>query len=214
MSELNKQVIRNFWRERSSQPTNRWTDEGMLNFELSYLNVVLREFQEPISILDLGSGAGQLSKGIQRIGDNLTAVDFEEPYQRHFELGRNQVFCAAEVTQFKSLLQFDLILLFGVVTHLTKMEEERIFLNISNFLATNGVAVIKHQVSLKNEVIVNQFSPALNSNYSARYPTLMDQESKLKDLFRDVSILRYPAEFNKFKDTIHASFVVKNPIRY
>ena len=67
-------VIRQFWKSRAKEETNRWTSSDTLEFEFSMLQPFCSEEQR---ILDLGCGAGELSRRLIGTGGVLTAVDFE-----------------------------------------------------------------------------------------------------------------------------------------
>jgi 2-polyprenyl-3-methyl-5-hydroxy-6-metoxy-1,4-benzoquinol methylase len=210
MSRLNKKVIRNFWRSQSTKTSNRWTSNAVLDFEIDYLRNLQQLVTDPISILDLGSGSGELAKSIQGDQDSLTAVDYEENYRRFFSDARNQHFLAMEVTKFVSDLKFDLILCYGVVTYLSESEELKIYELIRQHLAPGGTAVIKHQVSLSEEIYINTYSEDLKSDYSARYPSRTNTEQVLKTYFQRVNTLIYPEKFNKFANSLHVAYFVCN----
>jgi 2-polyprenyl-3-methyl-5-hydroxy-6-metoxy-1,4-benzoquinol methylase len=209
LDELKKEVIKSFWRNQSRKASNRWTSDAVLDFETSYLMEKRNQLKNTVNILDLGSGAGELSKSIQKPGDFLTAVDYEENFSRFFEKRDNQTFQATDLTEFESQERFDLILLFGVVNYLTKEEESKVYRVIHEHLASIGVAIIKHQVSYTDEIIINTYSNELESQYSARYPSHKEQVTELKTLFGNVEILEYNQKFNKFEDTFQAAYFVK-----
>ena len=208
MTELNKSLIRSFWKSKSIETSNRWTNENFLRFESTYLSKRRPQDSKPLKILDLGSGSGELSKGLQKTGDTLVAVDFEENYSRFFSESAFQVFVPCDVTRFESDEKFDIVLLYGVVTHLTEIEEDKVYLKILNLLSHNGIAIIKHQVSLDRDLIINSYSDVLGQDYSARYPSNLTTQIKLNRLFREVESLEYPKEFNAFKNTKHVAYFV------
>ncbi len=210
MGELNKDVIKKFWKLQTSKPSNRWTGKELLNFEINYLNEIRSNLPDNINILDLGSGAGILSRNIQKSGDTLTAVDFESDYNRFFLQSKKQKFIAMDVTDFKSEIKFDLILVHGVVTYLSKEEEGTLYRNILGLMGTGGTAVIKNQIGLEQEIIINLYSNDLEAEYSARYPFRNGQEHDLIFYFGDIKTILYPERFNKFKETAHVAFLVSN----
>lgn len=209
MNELNKSLIKNFWRKQSLRDSNRWTDSDLLEFEISYLTQKRPQDFKSIKILDMGSGSGELSKRLQEHGDILIAVDFEENYRRFFRESDSQFFTHSDVIGFESEENFDIILLCGVVTHLTTIEENQIYEKVSKLLAPRGFAVIKHQMSINKEFIVNTYSEALAENYSARYSSFLETEVKLKSIFQEVEFVEYPKTFNKFDNSKHVAFLVK-----
>ena len=208
MTELNKPLIRSFWKRRSIEVSNRWTKDNFLNFENAYLTQRRPQSSKPIKILDLGSGSGELSKGLQKVGDTLVAVDFEENYSRFFMESEFQFFNPCDVTSFESNEKFDVILLYGVVTHLNEIEENKVYRKILNLLSLSGIAIIKHQVSLAGDLVINSYSDVLGQDYSARYPSHLTTEIKLNGLFREVEVLEYPNEFNTFNNTKHVAYFV------
>ena len=208
MNELDKELIKDFWSVQSLRDTNRWTNRSMIEFETSYLRSYLKSYVEPVSLLDLGSGSGYLSRTVLRTADRLIAVDFEPNFQRFFDPTDNQYFQNHNVVNFLSSDRFDLILLFGVVTHLTAEEEVRVFSNIKSMLKKSGMAVIKHQVSRGTEIFLDTNSEELGCRYQARYPSHSIQTKKLTDTFGFCHIITYPEIFNKFPETMHVAYVV------
>ena len=210
MNELNKAIIRKFWKSQSTQISNRWTSKDLLHFEIDYILNFRQQLTSPITILDLGSGAGELSKSIQGTEDTLTAVDYEENYSRFFDVAKNQHFIQGDVTNFKSFKKFDLILLYGVVTHLSYAEELRTYGLIVDHLAPGGVAIVKHQVSLHEEILINSYSEELKSDYSGRYPARAATEEILKTFFYVAETFQYPTEYNKFGNTVNMAYLLRN----
>jgi SAM-dependent methyltransferase len=161
----------------------------------------------PKSVLDLGCGSGELSKALISIGGHLTAVDFEKGFARFFPGPKEEFFCS-DVVSFEIEKEFDLILAFGLVTHLDPQSETQLYLNISKMLAPGGIALIKNQVSLGTEDFVfNGYSEKLKVHYSARYPSVATQSERLDPMFEDVSIHMYPQEHQHQKDTHHVLFI-------
>jgi 2-polyprenyl-3-methyl-5-hydroxy-6-metoxy-1,4-benzoquinol methylase len=209
MDRLRKDVILEFWKNQSKKTTNRWTGTALLDFESNYLKERRKQFSGVVNILDLGSGAGELSRTIQQNDDFLTAVDYEEGFRRFFLQRDLQTFVTSDVLKFESESEFDFILLYGLVTHLTANEELEVYRIIHRHLAPDGLAIIKNQVSRSDELVINSYSNELKSEYSARYPSVIEQELNLKSLFGNVEILEYPKEFNKFINTFNVAFFVR-----
>jgi hypothetical protein len=72
-----------------------------------------------------------------------------------------------------------------------------------------GYIVIKNQVSLSHEIVVNDFSNDLGVNYSARYPSLGSQQQLIWEVFGNVRSLVYPKNLNRFKNTINVAFIIE-----
>jgi hypothetical protein len=205
---LNEDVIRSFWARRASESSNRWTSSETLAFERRMLNSLIGNCS---SILDLGCGHGELSRSLANEECELLGVDFIPDYSRSFT-EPNHSFIISSVTDFTVNRTFDLVLLFGVVTYLTLGEEIKIYRTIDSALSVQGVAVIKNQCSVASEFFVNKYSDVLMAEYSARYPTVSEQCSRLQDVFPAVNVVYYPKELNVWANSLHvAFFVAKNP---
>ena len=202
--KLDKELIRKFWETQSKTNSNRWTGSHLLNYDI---DLVKSLSPSPKSVLDLGCGSGELSKAVISIDGHLTAVDFEKGFARFFS-GSHEEFLCSDVASFDIEKEFDLILAFGLVTHLDPHSENKLYLNISKLLAPRGIALIKNQVSLGTEDFVfNGYSEKLKMDYSARYPSVATQSERLAPMFKDVSIHTYPQEHQQHKDTQHVLFI-------
>ncbi len=196
-------VIRRFWRDKSLTTSNRWTGQELLQFELGLLRQVS---PRPNSVLDLGSGHGDLSRAYASSRCQLTAVDFEQHFGEAFR-GKNHTFINESVTDFRSYERWEIILLMGVVTHLTEEEAAPLYRRIHDFLADDGKAIIKHQVGVREEVKFSGYSEALGSDYWARYPDFRKEQSLLESIFAVVDVLKYPRRFNPWPNTMHVAFI-------
>ena len=143
--------------------------------ELSILGNLIKPGSK---ILDLGSGSGELSRNLCRESDRLTAVDLGTHYAQCFK-DNNHSFIVSNLLDYETEEKFDIVLLFGVVTYLMPIEENDVYSKISNFLAPQGFAVIKNQCSDAESFIINEFSQKLEIDYSARYPSIPEQQQYL-----------------------------------
>ena len=162
-----------------------------------------------LSILDLGSGSGSLSRHLTKPNDTLTAVDFESSFERFFLQEPRYNFIHCEVDKFISPQKYDLILLFGVVTYLNLQEEDVTYQNMKSMLSHDGLVVVKNQCSDSEEFIFNGFSKELGTNYSARYPSSFEQRDRLLRQFDQVEILEYPSWSKKYPNSNHVMFICR-----
>ncbi|WP_291995358.1 class I SAM-dependent methyltransferase [Candidatus Accumulibacter sp. ACC003] len=205
---MDKAVIDQFWRQRSATGAGRWTESPMLNFE--------RELLAPMvgancRILDLGSGSAELSRKLLLDTTHLLAVDKYPGFLEDIPDDPRVIKQCADLESFATASTFDLILLFGVVTHLEADEEESIYEKARNWLAPAGTMVVKNQISRGVELLMDGFSDALQCHYVARYPALDVQEGLLKSRFNTVRIVAYPDTFNRWPTTMHTAFVCSEP---
>lgn len=191
-NSLNKLTIKNFWRDRAEYAESRWTNNALLEFENLYLKTFLPP--QPITILDIGSGSGQLSKSIKREGDKLIAVDQEVRFEKYF-VDEDMEFVHRSANDFDFEEHYDLILLFGVINYLTDQEISDFFSRVASMTNQNFQLIVKAQFALENECQINKFSHELNFQYSARYPHF-DRFMKLLTIFKkEIEVIDYPIEF-------------------
>src|SRR6185436_15932816 len=136
----------------------------------------------PRSILDLGSGHGELSRPLAGDCADLVAVDFAPAYARSFSAPRHR-FEASGLDVFEPAERFDLVLLFGVVTSLDVDEEQRLYARMAQWVTDDGVAVVKNQCSRGEEFVRTGWSEALGTDYSGRYPNVEQQAVRLRRAF-------------------------------
>lgn len=202
----NQAVIRAFWKKRAELDSNRWTAPELLEFELELLKSIN---PSPSSILDLGSGHGELSRSYAAGTANITAVDFEDRFRKAF-LEKNTTFVKCNVTQFETDRTWEIVLLMGVVPYLTGKEASDVYERISRMISDGGAAVIKHQVSAAAEKIFDGYSEELGKDYWARYPSMEAELRSLRRFFHIVTPITYPDRFQRWPDTKHVAFVCKN----
>lgn len=178
----------------------------MLAFELGLLREAM---PRPRSVLDLGSGHGELSRPLcNAVGARLVAVDFAPAYGRSFT-GSREVFVAASVTEFATRERFALVLLFGVVTSLDEADESPLYATMARSLEQGGVAVVKNQCARDEGFVTSGYSEQLGSDYSGRYPAASDQQARLLETFASVERHDYPERFNPWPNSAHVAFVCR-----
>ena len=197
---FNKKTADKFWSNRALMRESRWTTINFLEFEKTLIQGFLPP--KPISILDLGSGSGQLSKAVKRPNDKLIAVDKQVNFKRFFDV-QNSKFIECDVIEYKFNTQVDLILLFGVINYLTNKEITELFNNILNSPFPNFQLIIKAQFALGKDFELDKFSDALNFQYSARYPNFDSFLKTLSILAKDIDIIDYPSEFQQRDNFSH-----------
>ena len=202
---LDHDVIRAFWARKSQEERNRWTSDAMLAHEQALLAELA---PAPRSILDLGSGHGELSRPLAGATADLLAVDFAPAYARSFTAPRHR-FHASGLDDFEPDAQFDLVLLFGVVTSLDASQEQRLYERMARWLADDGVAVVKNQCSTGDEFVKTGWSEALGADWSGRYPSVEEQAGRLRRAFATVEVLPYPAQLNTWETSAHVAFVCR-----
>jgi len=201
---MDKSVIDAFWKNRSSAGQGRWTDESLMEYEVGWLSTHVRLGS---TILDLGSGPGELSSRLLNESSTLTLVEKYPDFLKLAPTGQNIRHVCCDLLEFVFRQTYDLILLFGVVTHLSEEHEMQIYQRAANHLALHGRLIVKNQVSLGDEKIVSGYSASLGQEYCGRYPGLEQQCTRLEGIFPNVELILYPDCFNPWPDTKHVAFV-------
>jgi 2-polyprenyl-3-methyl-5-hydroxy-6-metoxy-1,4-benzoquinol methylase len=206
--KLNFYTIENFWEVQSLKANNRWTNMTFLEFEIQEIRKFLGNSSLE-RILDLGSGTGALSKRLVNQTCTLDAVDYQENYKECFEGDERFTFFKSDLKFFKSHKLYDLILLFGVLTHLDIQTEELVLNSINEMLSKSGVAIIKLQCADSESFIFNGFSTELNIDYSGRYPSREEQKKRLSKYFSSIVEVAYPPSMKVHENTSHVMFFCK-----
>lgn len=197
---LNKETVKNFWRARAEYGESRWTSKELLEFERKYLDTFLPP--SPITILDIGSGSGQVSKSIKRLGDKLIAVDQEVGFEKFF-VDQDMEFIHSDAADFKFEKQAELILLFGVINYLTDQEISDVFNRIASLPNQDFQFIVKAQFAINKDYEFDKFSSELDFQYSARYLKFESFLDSLQIFNKKLEIIEYPPTFNKRDNFVH-----------
>lgn len=201
---MDKRVIDQFWRQRATTGGGRWTDPEMLDYELSML---APHVGANCHILDLGSGPAVLSTRLLGPSCHLTAVDKYQSFLDSIPSDSRINTACSDIVDFDYVATYDLILLFGVVTHLEPVEELAVYEKAARGLTDSGVLAVKNQSSRNEEKRVDGYSESLKCHYVGRYPDIPGQAARLGRFFGKVEIRPYPPEFDKWPDTTHVCFL-------
>ncbi|MCD2452743.1 class I SAM-dependent methyltransferase [Methylicorpusculum oleiharenae] len=203
---IDKEIIKKFWTEKSKEKSNRWSGNTILEYERNLLAPYAKRANK---VIDLGCGHGELSRSIVDRHTYLLGVDYIPDYANSFDKP-NQSFVCSSLTDYKPFNVFDLALLLGVVTYLDLEEENSIYCLLSKCISTTGLVVVKNQCSNEKEFVFNGYSKFLKTSYSARYPEYDTQINRLSYWFNNINAVKYPEEFNTWKNTFHVAFFCSN----
>lgn len=198
-----------FWRQRaeSTDASIRWTDQRMLDVDVSLLVGVV---PQGASLLDLGCGTGDVFLAILDRLSRVTAVDMIPDFLDRIPSDPRITTVASEVASFASADTFDVGIMFGVVTHLT-LEQERGAYEALRAAVPHGTVVVKNQCGRDADLDVDRWSEAFSSRYIGRYPHVDAQAARLREVFGEVEVVPYPAEVNQWADSLHVAFVCRGP---
>lgn len=180
----------------------------MLRHELEYLFPLV---PEGARILDLGSGFGELSKPLVPPTGHLVAVDAEPRMASGFAGDPRFEFVVSNVATYEPIEQFDIVLLFGVVTYLTIFEEESVYDLIRAAVTPHGLACIKHQCSDATPFEVETACGPYGERYAGRYPSIDEERERLERRFNSVEVGLYPTEMKRHPNSTHVKFLCREP---
>jgi trans-aconitate methyltransferase len=201
-----EEFARDFWKRRAAETDTsiRWTDRDMLGLDVDVLNQVLPPM--PATLLDLGCGTGDLFLAVLDQLAHVTAVDMVQAFLDRIPGDPRISRVQSPVTDYVPEREFDVAVLFGVVTYLDIDAEFSAYRTL-RAAAPHGTVIVKNQCGVDADVDIDGFSEAFNSRYVARYPSITHQAERLREVFGDVAVVRYPAAVNRWENSAHVAFV-------
>lgn len=150
--------------------------------ELVFSKLILNKHQ---TILDLGAGVGQWAFRFAPLVERVVAVEFA---LSQIEIARQETvkraitnidFIHASAESFLTNELFDVVFISGLIVYLNEKQLDQLVLNIKRMLKPHGVLFLREPSSILAEKfeIINQYSEALKTNYSAIYRTACEINS-------------------------------------
>lgn len=214
MKSFNENKAQQYWARKAKQnisgdPT-RHGDEKRLFYDVKFIQERC-ELDSIKNIIDLGAGSGQLSEALYDINSNLeiTCVEKHAKFNKLKKNIKNIKKINKDILEYKDKKKYDLILLFGVINSLNKKNEIKTYEMILNLMHKNSIFILKHQCGIEKETIVDHYSEALSSQYTARYPFIDKEQEILNVLFNLEVHPMYPKELNPHSNTKFYAFTCK-----
>lgn len=198
---MDYELIKNFWTQRSKSDKFLWRDD------LTKLNIdIIQKYTFPNdSVLDLGAGDGKIAAELAK-KCLVYAVDYIPDFITKIEGIRYQV---CDIRKFTTPEIFDVILLFGVATHLEDDDLFEVYIKCHKMLKPGGYLLVKHQCGVEDTKIVSGYSEQLGTNYQAKYRHInRDIQMLTTSGFNVAAKEPYPPELNqKWPDTKFMLFI-------
>ena len=202
---MDRNRIRQFWLERSrTHETTRWTPRAQLDADLE----VVKPHLDAKTVLDLGAGTGELLQPFAYRAELVTAVDMVPAFLDQIPefQGLERVVCDLET--FVPSRSYQLVLMFGVVTHLSVEDESMIYSQVTRALSAGGRAIVKHQCADGEGFTVDRPPTADDPvGYVGRYPAIEDQVRLLGQHFTRVEVFHYPDRLRRYDNSHDCAFV-------
>jgi hypothetical protein len=82
-------------------------------------------------------------------------------------------------------------------------EASYLYKKIINYLNENGTLIVKNQMGINEDVIINGYSEELKTNYYSEYRHIKKEMKMLQEAgFNSIDIIDiYPPEFNRWDNT-------------
>lgn len=196
-----------FWerRARTTDASIRWTDHRMLELDAALVGSLL---PHDAAVLDLGCGTGDVFLAVLDQVSHVTAVDMIPEFLDRIPPDPRVTTVESDLSTFQPGRTYDVGLLFGVVTHLT-LEQESAVYDVLRHAVPEGVVVVKNQCGRDEDLDIDTYSEAFAGRYVGRYPHVQSQAERLRSVFGSVDVVPYPAEVNRWPDSVHVAFVCR-----
>jgi cyclopropane fatty-acyl-phospholipid synthase-like methyltransferase len=165
------------------------------------------------TLLDLGAGSGLLFNKLSPGFKHAIAVELYPQFSRFIDDRPNVTVINADVLEFETEKHFDLVIAFGVMNFFDREEAAKIYSKMFRFAAPGGRMIVKHQMGLTEDVIVDTFSEELRQNYYSEYRSLENEMALVSsagfDDLRTTDI--YPDAFNRWGNTRFMAITALKP---
>ncbi len=155
------------------------------------------------SLLDLGAGTGLLISHLAKNYKKIVAIEKYSEFSKFISKSPNIEVINVDLLEFKADCCFDYVSLFGVMNYFNKEEAISIYEKALYSLKEEGKLIVKNQMGIDDDVVVDGFSEELQTNYYSEYRHIDKEIELLKSIgFRNIEVVDiYPKEYNRWDNT-------------
>lgn len=155
------------------------------------------------TLLDLGSGTGLLINHLQEDFKSILAVEKYPEFSKFIDCSTNIEVVNADLLEFETADRFDVVSAFGVLNFFCGREAKQLYQKISRVMQPWGVFVLKHQMGIDADVVVEGWSEELQCDYFSEYRHVVREVKLLRECGFSVNeqLDIYPDEYNRFTNT-------------
>ena len=155
------------------------------------------------SLLDLGAGTGLLINNLINDFKKIVAIEKYPEFSKFIIKSPNLKVINTDLLELEIDDNFDYVSLFGVMNYFNREEASIIYKKAFSFLKNNGKLIVKHQMGIHKDVVINGFSEELQTDYYSEYRWIEKEIVLLKDIgFKAIEIIDiYPEEYNRWDNT-------------
>jgi HAD superfamily phosphoserine phosphatase-like hydrolase len=174
------------------------------------------EFMKKLSnknktLLDLGAGTGLLINNLENDFKHIVAVEKYPDFSKFINKSAKINVINEDLLTFDTDDVFDYVSIFGVMNFFNYSEAKLIYEKAITFLNKDGMLIIKHQMGVDEDVIIDGHSEELDSYYYSEYRKV-ENEIKLLEKIGFIHIEKidiYPDEYNRWSNTHFYALVCK-----
>lgn len=176
---------------------------GKSDFSHLDAEFILKFAGENSNILDLASGSGLIINKMHQKVKSITAVEAFSAFSKFIKKADNIFVINADIRDFDTDKQFDLITVFGLVQYFNESEIREIYKKYKKYLAKNGKIIIKNQFGVKENVTIEGFSEELQTNYYSNYRQIEREVQILEQAgYKNAEVFDiYPPECSRWENT-------------
>jgi len=156
-----------------------------------------------LSLLDFGSGTGLLINNIANYFKEIVVVEKYKKFSDFIIKSSNIDIINCDILNFSIDRYFDLITIFGVMNYFNSIEAEKIYSSVFEILKHGQLMLVKHQMGVNENVVIDGYSQELKTDYYSEYRWLNNEMQLITNagfsIIETVDI--YPEEFNRWSNT-------------
>jgi len=219
--EVDVKYMKEFWEKRAKTHklneglTNLEEDSELLNLKLQLERPKMREYLNPdksLKMLDLGSGYGTWAFDVAKDVKFIHAVDYiKEMVDIGSQLAedkgvKNITFFNKPVQEYKSNIEYDLILLSALCIYLNDSDIKQVVKNIDSYSKKGTRLIVRDTTGIHGRYsIEKEYSERLGTMYSATYRT-RDEYIRIFSkigfkLIKDEDMFEEGSLLNNYKET-------------
>ena len=155
------------------------------------------------NLLDLGSGTGLLINPLVKAFGQITAVEKYPQFSRFIAQEPHVELIHADLSAFEASDKYDLVTIFGVMNFFNRDEALRLYRKAVHWIKPGGMLIIKHQMGVQEDVLVDGYSEELGAQYYSEYRWVRHEMQLVAEagFTVDEPVDIYPSAFNRWPNT-------------
>ena len=203
---MSKKHILNYYEEMAKTIKSPLETRNKAKDSTCYDVALMRGFADKnCDLLDLGTGTGLMINPLVDDFRSIVAVEKYQGFSEFISKSPSVEIINTDIMDFTTTRSFGVISIFGVMNYFNQKEAEELYNKTAGFLHKNNksVAIVKHQMGLRESFTVNGWSEELNKNYYAEYRHVDLEMGMLTGAgFKKIQKIDiYPQEYNRWENT-------------